>query len=150
MTESQAHRKLKKKAVNWLKEQGFENDEIELEYSIGDYRVDVVALGDNETVAVECGYLSGNTDYKNKKVDFLEQQFDRYKRFSYMQVKESRRSKEKVKPGAEIIKENSKLYVKACKQNITKRRADSKGRISLPVSQYKNKEVEVIVTEVEK
>ena len=59
MSESQAHKNLKKMAKNILKEKGFSKDEMKEEYHIKNMRIDFVGIKRNFKVAIECGNLQG-------------------------------------------------------------------------------------------
>lgn len=89
MTESDDHLRLKDKVVDWLQaEHGFALDEIEKEYQIeaGDsyYLIDVVGVNEEKKVAVECGSLSGQGEYREKRLEAIKEWCDEFKRFSYI------------------------------------------------------------------
>jgi len=152
MSESPAHKKLKKKAVGWLKNKGFSEENIETEYSVGtgdkEYIVDVVYIGENESIAIECGKIGGNRKYKERKINFLKEKFDKFKRFSYLKVKESRRQKETYGGGGEIVSKSEEgAIIDISPKDIYDREVDDRGRISLPTSLFANKKLRIAILE---
>lgn len=94
MMESKAHKDLKKKAEKWLKkEHGFEPEEIFEEYQSGPYWIDVVGRNGRKSVAVECGKITGSSDHKQKKIEYLEKEFDCYKRLGFIHTEYDRSEK---------------------------------------------------------
>ncbi|MFB6115457.1 MAG: hypothetical protein ABEK04_04120, partial [Candidatus Nanohalobium sp.] len=92
--ESKAHKDLKKQAKEWLKnEHGFEPEEIFEEYQSGSYRIDVVGRDGRKSVAVECGKITGCKDHKQKKIEYLKEEFDDYKRFGFIHTEYDRSEK---------------------------------------------------------
>lgn len=87
MSESQAHIELKSKAKNWLKqEHGFSEKNIHEEHYDSGYIIDVVGENNKKSVAVECGYIRGKRKHKEEKIEHLEENYDQYKRFSYLKT----------------------------------------------------------------
>jgi len=76
--ESKAHKILKEKALNFLKEQGyiaFQEYRVRIDGKL--FIVDVVGFKDNESIAIECG----RTCYS--KIEKLKKVFSKVKRFLY-------------------------------------------------------------------
>jgi len=64
---STSHVDLIKKAKEILKEKGFRDDEIHVEFGFKDYRIDVVGWSNKKKIAVECGYCDPSKRDELKK-----------------------------------------------------------------------------------
>jgi len=90
--ESEAHMDLKEIAVEDLKSRGFTEEEIEKEYTLQahDIRIDVVAISDERSVAIECGKINGDRSEKKKRKEILREEFGSFKHYSFLKTSKTR------------------------------------------------------------
>ena len=89
ISEPEKHKRLKEKVRRWLKNEcGFTPDQITFEYQVHHdnryYLVDVAAISEEKSIAVECGHLTGTADYASNRMTVLKERFDEVHRFSYL------------------------------------------------------------------